>query len=70
MKKEYDFTNALKNPYAKKLKQPITIRVDESSINYFKKIAQEMDLPYQTLINLFLRDCAVHQRRPKVTWMN
>ena len=68
MRKEYDFSNARPNPYAKKLKKPITIRVDEYAVKYFKKLAMEMDLPYQTLINLFLRDCALQHKRPNVKW--
>ena len=68
MKKEYDFTNARRNPYAKKLKRPITIRLDEPTIGYFKDLAAETGIPYQTLINLYLRDCAATGRRVSLDW--
>ena len=51
MKKEYDFSKARRNPYAKKLKRPVTIRLDEQTIDYFKDLAEETGIPYQTLIN-------------------
>ena len=53
-----------KNPYIKYLKQPITIRIDRDAINYFKSLAEETGIPYQTLINLYLRDCMDQGRRP------
>ena len=65
MKKEYDFTNAKRNPYAKKLKKPINIRLDEDVLEYFKKIAEELSMPYQGLINLYLRQVQAEQLRPK-----
>ena len=68
MKKEYDFTNSKKNPYAKALKKQITVRLDETTIEYFKKLAQSSGIPYQTLINLYLRDCAQKQKRLNVKW--
>jgi predicted DNA binding CopG/RHH family protein len=68
MKKEYDFTNSTKNPYAKALKKQITVRLDETTIEYFKKLAQSSGIPYQTLINLYLRDCAQKQKRLNVKW--
>jgi predicted DNA binding CopG/RHH family protein len=68
MRKEYDFSNAQKNPYARKLKRPVTIRMDESTVEYFKALAQENDIPYQTLINLFLRDCAASHKKPSLRW--
>jgi predicted DNA binding CopG/RHH family protein len=68
MRKEYDFSKARPNPYAKRLKKPVTIRLDEPTIAYFKALADETGIPYQTLINLFLRDCAVAKRRPAVRW--
>ena len=58
MRKEYDLSNARKNPYASMLMKPITIRIDEDSVSYFKTISEEVGIPYQSLINLFLRDCA------------
>ena len=58
MRKEYDFSKARRNPYAKQLKKPITIRLEEGSIDYSNQLAEETELPYQSLINLYLRDCA------------
>ena len=52
MRKHYDFSSARKNPYAKRLKRPVTIRLDDSTVAYFKKLAEETELPYQSLINL------------------
>ena len=68
MRKEYDFSNAKPNPYAKRLKRSVTIRLDEATIAYFKKLASETELPYQSLINLYLRDCAATKRRPALSW--
>jgi len=68
MRKEYDFSRAKKNPYARSLKRQVTIRVDENTINYFKGLAQELDVPYQTLINLYLRDCAASSKKPSLKW--
>ena len=68
MLNEYDFSNAKKNPYAKQLKKQITINIDGSTIDYFKALAEKLGMPYQTLINLYLRDCAVNQRQPQVSW--
>lgn len=68
MRKEYDFSAARKNPYAAQLKKQITIRLDEESVNYFKKISEEVGMPYQSLINLYLRDCAATQRKLDVSW--
>ena len=68
MRKEYDFSNARRNPYAAKLKQPITIRLDATAVAYFKGLAAESGIPYQTLINLYLRDCAVHERKLALLW--
>ena len=69
MRKEYDFSKAGPNPYAKRLKRPVTIRLDEQTIDYFKGLAVETDIPYQTLINLYLRDCAAHRRKLAMRWM-
>lgn len=68
MKKEYDFSSAQKNPYAAKLKRQVTIRMDEATVSYFKELAEETAIPYQTLINLYLRDCAVSKKRPSMQW--
>jgi predicted DNA binding CopG/RHH family protein len=68
MRKEYDFTKARRNPYARRLKKPITLRLEEETIAYFKRLAQQMELPYQSLINLYLRDCATTGRRLRLAW--
>ena len=64
MRKEYDFSKSTKNPYAKSLKQQITIRLDKDTVAYFKKLAGETGVAYQILINLFLKDCAVSKKKP------
>lgn len=68
MLKEYDFSQAEKNPYTIRLKKQITIRLDEESISYFKTISEEVGIPYQSLINLYLRDCATSHRKLDLTW--
>lgn len=68
MKTHYDFSAATKNPYAKRLKQSVTIRLDTSTVAYFKALAEETELPYQSLINLYLRDCAASRRRLAMSW--
>jgi len=65
MKKNYDFSSAVRNPYAKRLKRQLTIRLDEETISYFQGLSREMSLPYQTLMNMYLRDCAETGRRPR-----
>ena len=68
MRKEYDFSTAKKNPYAAQLKKQITIRLDEESIAYFKTISADVGVPYQSLINLYLRDCAASNRKLNLNW--
>lgn len=68
MRNEYDFSAARKNPYAAQLKKQITIRLDEESITYFKAISEEVGIPYQSLINLYLRDCAATNRKLNLNW--
>ncbi len=68
MREEYDFSKSKKNPYASQLKKPITIRLDEDSISYFKSVSEEVGIPYQSLINLYLRDCAVSHRKLNLNW--
>ena len=68
MRKEYDFSAARKNPYAPQLKKQITIRLDEESITYFKSISEDIGIPYQSLINLYLRECAASQRKLDLNW--
>ncbi len=71
MRDEYDFSKmkGKKNPYIKYLKQPVTIRLDKDTIAYFRSIAQKTGIPYQTLINLYLRDCAENDRKLKMSWV-
>ena len=68
MRKEYDFAKSRKNPYASQLKKQITIRLDEDSITYFKIVSEEVGIPYQSLINLYLRDCAASHRKLSLNW--
>ena len=68
MRTEYDFSRSRKNPYVKRLKRQITIRLDAASIDYFKELAADLGMPYQNLINLFLRDCAAEKRSPSIGW--
>ena len=62
MKAEYGFSEAKRNPYATRLKTTVTIRIDSPTIEYFMHLADETGIPYQTLINLYLRDCAESKR--------
>jgi predicted DNA binding CopG/RHH family protein len=66
MREEYDFSQSVRNPYVKNLKKQITIRLEEDVIEYFKTLAEETGIPYQTLINLYLQDCAKSKRRPSL----
>lgn len=68
MRKEYDFSKSKKNPYSAKLKKQITLRLDEDAIEYFKVVSQEVGIPYQSLINLYLRDCAASHRKLNLEW--
>ena len=69
MKDEYDFSEARRNPYAKRLKTRVTIRLDIPTVEYFKTLAGETGIPYQTLINLYLRDCAESKRELSFEWL-
>jgi len=69
MRKGYDFSKAIKNPYAKSVKRQLTIRVDDATITYFRTLAEEVNVPYQTLINMYLRDCAASRRRLAMKWI-
>lgn len=69
MKDEYDFSKSVHNPYVKKLKQQVTIRLEEDVLEYFKSLAKETGIPYQTLINLYLKDCAKSKRKPSLEWV-
>ncbi|MEQ1888023.1 MAG: BrnA antitoxin family protein [Alphaproteobacteria bacterium] len=70
MKAEYDLSKmkARKNPFASKLKKPVTMRLGEDVIGYFKAMAEEAGIPYQSLINLYLRDCVSHHRKLDISW--
>ena len=68
MRKEYDFSEASRNPYAKKLRRAVTIRMAIDTIQYFKKLSQVTGMPYQTLINLYLQDCAATRRKLRMKW--
>ena len=68
MRDEYDFSNAKRNPYAKKLKKQITINIDENTIDYFKVQAENSGIPYLTLINLYLSDCVTQKRELQLSW--
>jgi antitoxin component of RelBE/YafQ-DinJ toxin-antitoxin module len=68
MRKHYDFSHARKNPYASRLKKSVTIRLDEGAISYFKGMAEQVGVPYQSLINLYLKDCAATQKKLNLTW--
>lgn len=70
MKKEYDLSQmkSRKNPYASKLKKPVTMRLGEDVVNYFKDMANDSGVPYQSLINLYLRDCIAHHRKVNISW--
>jgi uncharacterized protein (DUF4415 family) len=68
MRKHYDFTKARRNPYAKRLKKQVTLRIDEPTLAYFKDLGERMGMPYQTLINMYLRDCAENRKELRVEW--
>ncbi len=68
MREEYDFSKGIKNPYAKPEKTSITIRLDKSTVDYFKSLSDEANMPYQTLINAYLTDCAHKGLKPSLTW--
>ena len=70
MREHYDFSKmkGKKNPYVKYLKQPVTMRLDKDSVDYFKSLSEESGIPYQTLINLYLRDCATSERKLDMKW--
>ena len=68
MKKNYDFSKARRNPYVRRLKRQVTIRIDQDTIAYFKALSTETGIPYQTLINLYLRDCASSRKKLSLRW--
>jgi len=68
MRKEYDFSKAKRNPYAARLKQQVTIRLDRPTVDYFKELSVDTGIPYQTLINLYLRECAASRKKLSLKW--
>ncbi len=68
MRKQYDFTDSIKNPYAKHFRKQVTIRLGTDVIAYFKLLAKETGVPYQNLINLYLRDCAHNCKKLALKW--
>lgn len=68
MREEYDFSNGRKNPYVKKTKKQITINLDSDTIDYFKRQAEITGIPYQTIINLYLLDCATQKKQLHLSW--
>ena len=68
MKKTYDFSKSVKNPYLSKPKKQLTIRLDEDTIEYFRSLSEESGIPYQSLINLYLRDCAIANKKLQLKW--
>ena len=68
MRDEYDFTNAKPNPYIKKLRKQISMRIDIDTINFFKNMAKDTGIPYQNLINLYLTDCAARSKKINIAW--
>lgn len=68
MKAEYDFSRSTRNPHASRLKREVTICLDEPTIDYFKELAEETGVGYQSLINLYLRDCAERKKKPDFQW--
>jgi predicted DNA binding CopG/RHH family protein len=72
MKAEYDLSKmkSRRNPYAAKLKKSVTMRLSEDVVQYFKGMAAEAGVPYQSLINLYLRDCLANRRRIDIKWPN
>ena len=68
MKKSYDFSKSKKNPYLKKPKKQLTIRLDEDTIDYFRSLSEQSGIPYQSLINLYLRECAAENKKLILQW--
>jgi uncharacterized protein (DUF4415 family) len=68
MRKHYDFSKARPNPYAKRLKKAVTIRLDQDALAYFQGLAEDSGIPYQTLINLYLRECASSKKKLHLQW--
>jgi uncharacterized protein (DUF4415 family) len=69
MRKHYDLSNDKRNPYARRLKQQVTIRLDQDTLKHFRALAEETGIRYQTLINLYLRECACTGKRLTNSWL-
>lgn len=70
MKKEYNFSKGKKNPYTTGLKKQVTIRLDAETISYFKRLSEDNGIPFQILINLYLRDCAQKHKKLSTGWLS
>ena len=70
MRNEYDFSKGVKNPYMKPGKTTVTIRLDKDTVEYFKRLAEQVNMPYLTLINSYLTECAAKKRKPELIWSN
>ena len=68
MRARYKFSESVRNPYLRKPTRQVTIRLDADTIDYFKGLAAQSGIPYQNLINLYLRDCAAEKKRLKIDW--
>ena len=68
MREEYDFSDSVKNPYAKRVKKQISIRIESDTIEYFKNLAKETGIPYQNLMNSYLTECAHKHLKPELKW--
>jgi predicted DNA binding CopG/RHH family protein len=68
MRTHYDFSQAKKNPYAKRLKKQVTLRIEEDTLTWFKRLAEKTEIPYQTLINMYLKDCVAHRKQLRLEW--
>ncbi len=68
MKDSYDLSKSVKNPYLRKPKRQMTLRLDEDTIDYFRSTAEQIGIPYQSLINLYLRDCVAVKKASRLEW--
>lgn len=68
MQDNYDFSKSIPNPYINHIKKPITIRLENETVDYFKSLASETGIPYQTLMNMFLSQCAREHKKPLISW--
>ncbi|MCR4856199.1 MAG: BrnA antitoxin family protein, partial [Erysipelotrichaceae bacterium] len=70
MRDEYEIRklNPRRNPYAKETKKQISIKIDQNVIDYFKELSSDNGIPYQTLINMYLSNCAINKKKPDLSW--